>query len=1510
MNGGLGSLILNGDFSQPVKSTNFYGYFTGTSDVPSWNLNYIALLNNSYDWRFPIPYPNGNQCISIEQNRYIEQIINLSKGTYELSFWLVGRPGFGSNPISIQLNGNTINTITPPTDIWTKYSVTVNVTTSGNNTIKFLGTTTSASSTALQDVSLQLEVLRPLIINGDFSQSTPTGDVAIISNNNLVPGWNVSAPFLPSNNGWGYPTFLHGTSAISLQCLGFIEQTINLSKGTYVLSFWLVGRPGLGPNPIDIRLNGNTINTSTPPTDRWTNYSVTFTVSIPGNNTIRFAGTTNWLIDLSTALQDVSLIKDTTIPDDNIPDDNINTRGSLGLQGLRGPKGEKGPTGSQGLRGLSGNDGPRGIQGLNGADGPQGSAGKDYQGSLEKNYVVTSHAYSQYLPSTTSRQIGAVAINDTQTRMVLSSETGNVGVDGILKLYTRATINHSWNITNIPQPESQLSWFWLTMDSTGSKLAAHYFSGGLRIFTWNNSKNNYDICSQQVDLSIIPTRISSIAMTKDGSRLIMTTVHGNVYFSTWSDSANSFINLTKTLDTTVRNNTGWDNGNLSVSGDGTRIVYGAYNFNSSSSFGYATWNGTNYGTFNVIPTITNRTSSDTAMEKAILSYDGGVLIINTNSNVNYYCVFDNVQNKYSEPIILNSSLFVNTYFFVAFSGLVLENSVTIFWVNNANRGPIYSTLIDIAQSNKYYISQDPIGPTGPQGSKGLRGKEFVVHKSGVNLPNSADFTGHDGEFYLKKGGDLYCYIPGTPPNGTSGDLQDFKYIGDVTNESVLQGPAGPKGTNGSEGPKGDPGLQGPPGQIGTNGSRGEQGSAGPNGSDDTIYVPITSGTTYELTSNTVTNKIRNVINMTNNSIDVYSSNVLLKTLPTKNMGALFVYDNLTSSWNNLVYQNDLFVYSFDYTDTGLGPIASIIANYIPIIKTSNINYTYTLNTVGSTTTVTITSTFTDNVSETTIDGLSFKNVAAFYNGTSINNLKIINFGMIPLSRGGSQFVGLTKLTIQDTKSPTILVKTSMTNMFYNATNFNSDISRWNTSNVTDMISVFYNATKFNSDISRWNTSNVTAMSNMFRSTGAFNQPIGNWNTSSVISMNNMFRSAIAFNQKISYDASNNYWNTISVVLMPQMFNGAKVFNNGQDAGGTTQPMNWIISFSGTPGAFSDGSALQNANKPQFYTTFDFIYSFDYTNTGLGSIASIISSYIPIIKTSNISYTYTLSTAGSTTTVTIAFTFTDNVSETTNDGLSFQNVAAFYNGASINNLKIINFGKIPLSRGGSHFYGLTKLSIEDTKSPTILSKTSMASMFQGASNFNSNISSWNTTNVTNMSAMFQSASAFNQNISGWNTSKVTKMNAMFIGATVFNQPIGNWNTSSVDDMNFMFGYAFAFNQPISNWTTSNVINMNGMFQAAINFNQPIGGWNTSKVTNMSYMFYQARSFNQNIGNWDTSTVSNINNMIGIFNDAWAFNNGQAAGGTTQPMNWIISFSGTPGAFSDGSALTNSNKPTFR
>jgi surface protein len=187
---------------------------------------------------------------------------------------------------------------------------------------------------------------------------------------------------------------------------------------------------------------------------------------------------------------------------------------------------------------------------------------------------------------------------------------------------------------------------------------------------------------------------------------------------------------------------------------------------------------------------------------------------------------------------------------------------------------------------------------------------------------------------------------------------------------------------------------------------------------------------------------------------------------------------------------------------------------------------------------------------------------------------------------------------------------------------------------------------------------------------------------------------------------------------------------------------------------------------------------------------------------------------------------------------------------------------------------------------------MTYMFQGASVFNQNVSSFDTSKVTDMSYMFSRTLAFNngqapggagQRPLAWSTSNVTTIAGMFMAssASVFNQNISGWDLSKCTDMSKVLQMAWptwtnAFNNGALpgetntlSWnlnTTSNVA-MQQAFQGLRFFNADITGWNTTRVTSLVSAFYDTGAFNQDISRWDTARVTNFSNM---FDGARAFN----------------------------------------
>ena len=133
--------------------------------------------------------------------------------------------------------------------------------------------------------------------------------------------------------------------------------------------------------------------------------------------------------------------------------------------------------------------------------------------------------------------------------------------------------------------------------------------------------------------------------------------------------------------------------------------------------------------------------------------------------------------------------------------------------------------------------------------------------------------------------------------------------------------------------------------------------------------------------------------------------------------------------------------------------------------------------------------------------------------------------------GCSSLTSINRSNEWDTSNITLMIA-----VFYDCTQFNSDLSTWNVSNVTDLNAMFFNCQSFNSNISGWDTSQNTSMVFMFANAQVFNQPIGIWNTSSVTDMQGTFIGATLFNQPL------NTWNVSLVTDMNTMFQSAIAFN--------------------------------------------------------------------------------------------------------------------------------------------------------------------------------------------------------------------------------------------------------------------------------------------------------------------------------------------------------------------------------
>ena len=274
------------------------------------------------------------------------------------------------------------------------------------------------------------------------------------------------------------------------------------------------------------------------------------------------------------------------------------------------------------------------------------------------------------------------------------------------------------------------------------------------------------------------------------------------------------------------------------------------------------------------------------------------------------------------------------------------------------------------------------------------------------------------------------------------------------------------------------------------------------------------------------------------------------------------------------------------------------------------------------------------------------------------------------------------------------------------------------------------------------------------------------------------------------------------------------------------------------------------------------------------------------------------------------------------------------GDPANARKIVSIGQwgdIRWTSMESAFSGASSMTYNAADAPDLSQVADMSGMFDGATSFNGDISSWDVSHVTDMSGMFDGATSFNGDISSWDVSQVTDMSGMFTYATSFNGDISSWDVSNVRDMSEMFTGApfngdisawdvshvadmnlmFAgapFNGDISSWDVSHVTDMSGMFSGATSFNGDISSWNVSQAVHMFTMFAGATSFNQDISSWD---VSSATDMFWMFSGASSFRQNLGAWYIAPDSTTIQrdDAPGTVGTISPQNTFLDGHSPTY-
>ena len=365
-------------------------------------------------------------------------------------------------------------------------------------------------------------------------------------------------------------------------------------------------------------------------------------------------------------------------------------------------------------------------------------------------------------------------------------------------------------------------------------------------------------------------------------------------------------------------------------------------------------------------------------------------------------------------------------------------------------------------------------------------------------------------------------------------------------------------------------------------------------------------------------------------------------------------------------------------------------------------------------------------------------------------------------------------------------------MFESSTNFDKNINSWDMLNATDVSDMFKN-TSYNKPLVKWFKKqngvsySIKDVSGMFEGNSSFAQSLNDWDVSTIENCSNMFKNT-------TYNKPMWKWKTDSMKNLSGMFEGNTAFK--QNIG------NWDSStFEDTSNMFKNAAY----NKPMWKW-------FKPSSNKTYPIRNVSSMF-----------------EGNT-------EFKQNINSW--DTRAIEDSSRLFKDTAYNKPMWKWFSDIAGTKAG---WSDANYVIKD-----------VSSMFEGNTAFKQNVNGWKSLTFEDTSNMFKNA-AYNQPLWKWfkpgsnNTYSIKNVSGMFEGNTEFNQNINSWDTRTIEDISHMFKDSH-FNKPLWKWfrkkddTNYSLKKMNGVFQGS-KFSQnvtgsdsnPNSGWDTSTVEEMENAF---------------------------------------------------------------------------
>ena len=417
---------------------------------------------------------------------------------------------------------------------------------------------------------------------------------------------------------------------------------------------------------------------------------------------------------------------------------------------------------------------------------------------------------------------------------------------------------------------------------------------------------------------------------------------------------------------------------------------------------------------------------------------------------------------------------------------------------------------------------------------------------------------------------------------------------------------------------------------------------------------------------------------------------------------------------------------------------------------------------------------------------------------------------------------------------------NLSGMFEGNSSFAQSLNSWDASTFEDTSNMFKD-TSYNKPLDKWFEKqdgvsyNIKYLSGMFKGNAEFNQNISSWDTSTCQTFKGMFESSNNFDQNI------NSWDMLNATDVSDMFK-----NTSYD-----KPLDkWFKKQDGVSYSIKDVSGMFEGNS-------------SFAQSLNGWDVSTIENCSNMFKDT---------------------TYNKPLWKWKTD--SMKNLSGMFEGNTAFKQNIGNWDSSTFEDTSNMFknaaYNRAMWKWFKPSSNKTYSIRNVSGMFEGNTDFNFHINSWDTRTVENSSRLFKDT-AYNKPMwkwfsdiagtkAGWSdTNYVIKdVSSMFEGNTAFKQNVNGWKSLTFEDTSNMFKNA-VYNKPLWKWfkpgsnNTYSIKNVSGMFEGNTEFNQNINSWDTRTIEDISHMFKDS-NFNKPLWKWfqkKDDTNYSLKKMNGVF-----------------------------------------------